>query len=142
MPGQGGIGRGSRRGNGVLVSAVLKVLWEASEPLSPAEVRERLAKRGEGGRDLAHTTVVTILSRLYERNVLSRARHGRTFHYAPVVDEAGMAARRLSVMLNAAPNRSAVLSRFVADLSDYDEQVLRAVLDARADRSSDDAEQD
>jgi predicted transcriptional regulator len=43
-----------------------------------------------GGADtLAYTTVVTILTRLFEKNALSRERDGRAYRYAPVADEAG-----------------------------------------------------
>jgi predicted transcriptional regulator len=124
--------RAPRRAAGSLEAAVLDVLWEAGEPFNAAQVRERLIAHGEAGADEpAYTTVVTILTRLYEKKALARARDGRAYRYAPVADEAGLAARRLSAMLDAARDRRAVLSRFVRDLSDNDEQLLRAVLDTR-----------
>jgi predicted transcriptional regulator len=124
--------RAPRRGAGQLESAVLEVLWAAGEPLSPGEVRNRLPL-GEGG-GLAYSTVVTILSRLHEKGTLRRTRDGRAFRYTPVADEPGLAARRLSAMLDLAPDREAVLSRFVEDLSDGDEALLRTLLGERADR--------
>ena len=126
---------GPRRAAGALESAVLGVLWSASEPLSPGEVREKLA-RGEladGGPTLSYSTVVTILTRLHEKRALSRQRDGRAYRYAPLADEAGLAARRLSQLLDRAADREAVLSRFVADLSERDEQVLRDLLGGRGD---------
>jgi len=125
--------RAPRRGAGQLESAVLAVLWDAGEPLSPGEVRDRLAS-GEGG-DLAYSTVVTILSRLHEKGALRRTRDGRAFRYTPVADEPGLAARRLSALLDRAPDREAVLSRFVEDLSDGDEALLRTLLGDRRDRT-------
>jgi predicted transcriptional regulator len=105
----GGPMRGdSRRGSGELESAALAVLQAAGAPLSPAEVRERV------GGDLAYTTVVTILSRLHAKGVLERHKAGRAFVYAPVADEPGLAARRLAKMLDAEPDREAVLARFVS----------------------------
>lgn len=124
--------RGLRRGAGELESAVLAVLWTAGEPLNPHDVRERLAASA-GDDALSYSTVVTILSRLHEKGSLQRHRDGRAFRYAPVADEAGLAARRLSAMLDRAPDREAVLSRFVNDLSDTDEQLLRNLL---ADRDT------
>jgi predicted transcriptional regulator len=121
-----------RRGAGELESAVLTVLWDAGEPLSPGEVRDRLAS-GKGG-GLAYSTVVTILTRLHEKGALHRTRDGRAFRYAPVADESGLAARRLSALLDRAPDRGAVLSRFVEDLSDGDEALLRSLLGERRDR--------
>ena len=134
-------GRVGRRAHGALESAVLTTLWQAGAPLSATEVRERLAAQGKGGADaLAYTTVVTILTRLFEKGALSRERDGRAYRYAPVADEAGLAARRLTALLDTAADRNAVLSRFVEDLPDHDEQLLRGLLDARSQPPAPDAE--
>jgi predicted transcriptional regulator len=128
----GGPMRGdSRRGSGELESAALTVLQAAGAPLSPAEVRERI------GGDLAYTTVVTILSRLHAKGVLERHKAGRAFVYAPVADEPGLAARRLAKMLDAEPDREAVLARFVSGLSSSDEELLRRMLGAGTDWTTD-----
>jgi predicted transcriptional regulator len=111
-----------RRGAGELAGEVLGILQAAGEPLSPADVRERL------GGDLAYTTVVTILSRLHVKGVLDRERAGRAFRYSPVADEPGLAARRMASVLAAEADREAVLARFVSGLSDEDEQALRRML--------------
>src|SRR5215471_10175445 len=111
-----------RRAAGELEAAVLAVLQAAGSPLSPGEVRDRL------GGDLAYTTVVTILSRLHGKGVLDRRKAGRAFLYAPVADEPGLAARRMAQMLDAEPDREAVLARFVSGLSGQDEELLRRML--------------
>jgi predicted transcriptional regulator len=111
-----------RRAAGELEAAVLAVLHAAGSPLSPGEVRGRL----DG--DLAYTTVVTILSRLHSKGVLDRRKAGRAFLYTPVADEPGLAARRMTKMLDAEPDREAVLTRFVSDLSGKDEELLRRML--------------
>jgi predicted transcriptional regulator len=111
-----------RRAAGELEAAVLAVLQAAGSPLSPAEVRDRL------GGGLAYTTVVTILSRLHGKGVLDRRKAGRAFVYAPVADEPGLAARRMAQMLDAEPDREAVLARFVSGLSGQDEELLRRML--------------
>jgi predicted transcriptional regulator len=126
-------GATERRAAGALELAVLNILWEAGRPLSATEVRERLlAESGNGTGELAYTTVVTILARLFEKKTLSRARDGRAFRYAPVTDEAGLAARRLTAMLDEVTDRDAVLSGFVENLTDDDEHLLRALLADRA----------
>ena len=111
-----------RRAAGELEAAVLAVLQAAGSSLSPAEVRDQL------GGDLAYTTVVTILSRLHAKGVLDRSKAGRAFVYRPVTDEPGLAARRLAQMLDAEPDREAVLARFVSGLSGKDEELLRRML--------------
>jgi predicted transcriptional regulator len=111
-----------RRAAGELEAAVLTVLQAAASALSPGAVRDRL------GGDLAYTTVVTILSRLHSKGVLDRRKVGRSYVYAPVADEPGLAARRMARMLDAEPDREAVLARFVSGLADSDEELLRRML--------------
>ena len=122
-------GQPPRRGSGELEAAVLQVLWAAGRALSPGEVQAVLAAHDGAHPRLSYSTVVTILSRLHAKKTLKRRRAGRAFSYSPAADEAGLAARRLAAMLDREPDRQAVLSRFVAELSDRDEQLLRSLLD-------------
>jgi predicted transcriptional regulator len=117
-----------RRGAGELEAAVLAVLWEVGRALSAGEVLEALSGRNGAVSRLSYSTVVTILSRLHAKKALERRREGRAYRYPPVADEAGLAARRLAALLDRQPDREAVLSRFVADLSAKDERLLRALL--------------
>jgi predicted transcriptional regulator len=111
-----------RRPAGQLEATVLDVLQRAGSALSPGEVRERI------GGELAYTTVVTILSRLHAKGLLSRYKEGRVHRYAPVADEPGLAARRMTRVLDEEADREAVLARFVSSLSDRDEELLRKML--------------
>jgi predicted transcriptional regulator len=111
-----------RRGPGELEAEVLAALWSSSEPATPADVQQRV------DAELAYTTVVTILTRLYEKGAVIREKRGRSFAYAPVDDEAGLAARRMSKLLDNGPDRSRVLARFVLNLSKSDERTLRKLL--------------
>jgi predicted transcriptional regulator len=113
---------GPRRAAGELEAAALAVLQAAGAALTPGQVREEL------GGDLAYTTLVTILSRLYAKGVLTRCRSGRAYSYAPVADEPGLAARRMRGLLEAEPDREAVLARFVSGMSAADERLLRRML--------------
>ena len=112
----------TRRAAGELEAAALAVLQASSSALTPGEVLDRL------GGGLAYTTVVTILSRLHAKGVLTRLRSGRAYSYAPVADEPGLAARRMRGVLDAEADREAVLARFVSELSPADEDLLRRVL--------------
>jgi predicted transcriptional regulator len=113
---------GGRRGFGELEAAILAALQEAGKPLSAGQVRDRL------GAELAYTTVVTILSRLLDKGVLTRHKAGRSYAYAPVADEPGLAARRMTRVLDGESDREAVLARFVSGLSEDDEVLLRRML--------------
>ncbi len=111
-----------RRAAGELEAAALTVLQASSSALTPGQVLDRL------GGGLAYTTVVTILSRLHAKGVLTRLRSGRAYSYAPVADEPGLAARRMRGVLDAEADREAVLTRFVSELSPADEDLLRRAL--------------
>jgi Penicillinase repressor len=139
-----------RRAAGALEAEILAILREAAGPLSPGEVRQRLAPRPqadalqaggqldggqldggqlEGGPrgELSYSTVVTIVSRLHTKGLLARQRAGRGFTYRPV-DEASLAASRMSQVLSSEHDHDAVLSRFVSGLSGRDARLLRQLL--------------
>lgn len=111
-----------RRAAGELEAGVLAALWAAGEPLTAARVNEELPG------DLAYTTVLTILSRLYDKGVLARHRVGRGYAYTPVEDQATRTAGQMRTLLEGGPDRAAVLSRFVSQLSAQDEELLLKVL--------------
>lgn len=123
--GDGGTHPG-RRSAGELEASVLAALGAADGPLTPGQVQEVL------GSSLARTTVTTILSRLYAKGAVARKRSGRGFAYEPTEDAFGLTARRMHAELAKTEDRGAVLSRFVSQLNDEDETLLRALLDADA----------
>lgn len=111
-----------RRRQGELEALVLSVLGEAEEPVSAGWVQERL------GGDLAYTTVITILTRLLAKGVVTRERAGRSFVWTPASDQAGLAAHRMRRVLDAESDREAVLASFVTGLGPDDERLLRELL--------------
>ncbi|WP_329201600.1 MULTISPECIES: BlaI/MecI/CopY family transcriptional regulator [unclassified Streptomyces] len=117
---------GERRPSGELEASVLAALWAADGPQTPAQVQRLL------GSSLARTTVTTILSRLYEKGTVTRSRSGRGFAYVPTEDASGLTARRMHSELEKTEDRGAVLSRFVSQLNDEDERLLRALLEGGA----------
>lgn len=61
---------------------LMRMLWRAGE-LNVADATAAL-----GDRDLAHTTVATLLTRLEKRGVVAARREGRLLLYRPLVSEA------------------------------------------------------
>ena len=116
--------RGRQRGG--LEREILACLAAEARPMSPGEVRAEL------GGQLAYTTVMTTLSRLHAKGAVSRAQAGRGFAYelrgGPADAQASMTARRMLALLQGGGDRAGVLSRFVADLSPEDEQLLSDLL--------------
>ena len=115
----------SRRPAGALEAEVLAVLRAAGTPLSPGQVRERLAAQEQG--ELSYSTVVTIVSRLHAKGRLARERAGRGFVNTPL-DAASLAAGQMSRALDGDADHRAVLSRFVSGLSGRDARLLRRLL--------------
>lgn len=70
--------RGAGHVLGELESAVMETLWTKSQQ-TVSEVEERLRNK----RDIAHTTVLTTLDRMYRKGLLTREKHSKAFVYAP-----------------------------------------------------------
>ena len=111
-----------RRAAGGLESEVLATLWAAEHPLTTSEV---VAALGDG---LAYTTVQTILTRLHAKGAVRREPAGRAHAYAPVLDDAGLAAQRMHAMLDKGGDDAAVLTRFIGTLSPEQESTLTELL--------------
>ena len=70
--------RGAGHVLGDLESAVMELLW--AEPKQTVnEVEERLLEK----RDIAHTTVLTTLDRMYRKGYLTREKQAKAFVYSP-----------------------------------------------------------
>ncbi len=115
---------GDRRPMGSLESDVLDVLWRSDEPLTPAQVLDEI------DRDLAYTTVMTILNRLQAKGLVDRQRVGRAYAYEPKISEADLAATKMRTALAATSDHIATISRFVGALSKKEAAALRAALEA------------
>ena len=118
---------GRKLPQGQLEALVMDVLWDAPGPMVPAAVREQLS----GERDLAYTTVLTILVRLWEKGALERQQVGRAHAYRPAVNREAHAARRMNELLAATSDHPGVLTRFVEALTPEQlAELRRAVGDA------------
>lgn len=72
---------------------LMRVLWRSGE-LSVSEVTEALTDR-----DLAHTTVATLLTRLEKRGVVAARRDGRFLAYRACVSEAQVRRNMVSSLI-------------------------------------------
>lgn len=73
----------------------MDVLWDADGQLSVREVHEILAR----DRDLAYTTVMTVLDRLSKKKVVTRVRDGRAWQYRPAGSREEMTAATMRTTL-------------------------------------------
>ena len=67
---------------GPLETEIMQILWE-DERSTVKKVHKKLAQQ----REIAYTTVMTTMSRLAEKGVLSRHREGLAYVYAPAITE-------------------------------------------------------
>ena len=103
----------------------MTVLDSALRPLTPGEVRDAL----DPGGALSYSTVVTTLTRLFEKGAVARHRDGWAFRYGALSAPAGLVADRMSRLMEVEPDRATVLRRFVSNLSADDERLLRELLE-------------
>jgi predicted transcriptional regulator len=115
-----------RRPRGDLEREVLACLGAAPGPLTVGAVLEQL------DTGLAYTTVLTTLSRLHEKGILTREPAGRAYAYRlagePGTLDSFVTAQRMRRLLDSGPDRAGVLARFVADLRPEDERLLADLL--------------
>jgi predicted transcriptional regulator len=82
----------SRKDFGPLESEVMDAVWRAARPVVVREVVDDL--NGSRTDPLAYTTVMTVMSRLAAKDVLSRRKVGRGYVYeAAAPDVAGIAVK-------------------------------------------------
>ena len=104
------------------------VLWAAREPLTVRAVHESLSE----SRELAYTTVMTVLDRLAKKGRVLREPQGRAWLYRPAESRSELIVGELRVLLgDAGDEANLVLARFVeglpADQRRHVERVLRAL---------------
>jgi predicted transcriptional regulator len=109
---------------GELERAVMAQLWSADAPLTVRDVHDRLE------RELAYTTVMTVLGRLAKKGLVRQERDGKAYRYAAASSREQMAAE---VMIDAlgdmGENRTAALVAFVDRVGPEEADALRRALD-------------
>src|SRR5580698_782009 len=110
---------------GELERAIMDVLWEASESLTVRQVSEQLTER-----DLAHTTVMTVLDRLSKKGFARRQRDGRAWRYRAAESREAYVTELMLSALDQTGDRQAALARFARSVSGTEAQALLRALGA------------
>jgi BlaI family penicillinase repressor len=109
---------------------ILKILWEQG-PLPTRDIRDALAS-GEAARDLAHTSVITILNIMVDKGYLDRTKSGGAYTFTPLVKREDVSGGMLDDLVERVFSGSAaslllsLLER--ADLDDEEIRRLRAMI--------------
>lgn len=111
---------------------ILKVLWKR-EQATTSEVHQSLA----GSRDLAYTTVATLLKRLEEKGAIGHHQNGRQYVYFPRVGEgeirSSMVIRLLDRLFRGDP--AALVNHLLGDeqLAESDLRRIETLINDRSD---------
>ncbi len=110
---------------GDLERAVMEQLWTATDGATVREVHTAL----EADRDIAYTTVLTVLDRLSKKHVVTRELDGRAWRYAAARSREALSAEtmRLTVDHLDSDRRSAML-HFLDGASPEEIEDLKAAL--------------
>ncbi len=116
--------RGEDKFLGSLESQVMDRVWSRGR----VTVRDVVAELS-GKRQLAYTTVMTIMTRLHAKGLLRREREGKTYVYTPALTREEFRTRlsRDIVRGLVAEFGDVALAQFVAALDRVDEQHLRSL---------------
>ena len=112
---------------------IMKVLWETG-PANVQTVQERLAQ----SRDLAYTSVQTMLNVLHRKGKVARELQDRAYHYSPVVSRSqvvSVAMRDIIDRLFGGSAESLVLSLVeTKHLTPRELERLRSLVDERENK--------
>lgn len=112
---------------GDLERAVMDVLWTRGADQSVRDVMDHLG--GGAQKDLAYTTIMTVLDRLAKKGVTERRRDGRAWRYTAAASREELAAGALRSALDAVQaDRTAAMLHFLDDASPGELDDLRAAL--------------
>jgi predicted transcriptional regulator len=110
---------------GELEAVIMERLWERGRPALVREILDDL----RGDRDLAYTTVMTVMDNLYRKGWLRRERDGRAWRYEPTGSRSGYTAALLNEALETSTDRRRALTHFALQMSPHDAVILRDALD-------------
>jgi len=106
----------------ILETAVMDVLWEDEGWITANQIRTRLP------REVAPTTVGTVLTRLYEKGRVERSLQGKGYRYRAVDTREQYVAARMEAELEVSQDRQVALLEFVDRLPQSDRSRLRRIL--------------
>ena len=105
----------------------MDVLWRAAEPLTVRQVLESLTH----DRQLAYTTVMTVMDNLHRKSWLTREQAGRAYTYSPACTREEYTAKLMAEAMTTSHDRKAAFAHFVEHMSPDEVEALREVVRRR-----------
>ena len=110
---------------GELEAVIMEWLWQRGRPALVREVLDGLP----GDRQLAYTTVMTVMDNLHRKGWLRRERDGRAWRYEPTGSRSGYTAALMNEALETSADRPRALAHFALQMRPGDAALLRDALD-------------
>jgi len=114
------------QGFGELEAAIMERLWSHGEPATVREVLTELRRR----REIAYTTVLTVMDNLYKKGWLHRDAAARAYRYTPALTREEYVAQVMRQALDDSGDRSEALMHFVGRMTLEEAAALRSALTA------------
>ena len=116
---------------GELEAAIMDRLWEWGRPALVRDMVEDLRR----DRQIAYTTVMTVMENLHRKGWLRRERDGRAWRYEPTGSRSAYTAGLMSDALGTSRDRRTALAHFVLQMSPHDAALLQQALDQARSQS-------
>lgn len=110
---------------GDLEAAIMQRVWAADGPVRVRDVVDDL----QTDREIAYTTVQTVMEILRRKGWLDREKDGRANRYWSPATADDYTAQLMDEALDQAPDRSSALMRFVERMDPSEAEQLRRALD-------------
>ena len=109
----------------------MESVWRSDVAVTVRDVHDDVGRR----RDLAYTTVMTVMDRLFRKKLLARSRGGRAYVYRAAMSREEHVASLLASTLDNAADRRGVLLGFVDAVRDDELEELERLVRAARRRS-------
>jgi predicted transcriptional regulator len=108
------------RALGELENEVMTRLWQWNRLVTVREVLEDLQRE----REIAYTTVMTVMDKLFQKGWLRREQEGRAYRYAPVSTREAYTAALMNDAWETSDNPAAALVHFFGMMSPEQQEAL------------------
>ena len=98
---------------GELETEIMRRLWHRAKPTTVRELVDELQR----DREIAYTTVMTVLDNLHKKGWLRRELDGRAYRYEPVSSSDEYSAELMRGALDTSPDHVAAFAHFLKQLT-------------------------
>jgi predicted transcriptional regulator len=113
------------RGLGDLEAVIMQRMWDRTEPATVRDLVEELRQ----SRDIAYTTVMTVMDNLHRKGWLHRTQQGRAYEYSTIAGRAEYVAMVMRDALDDSGDPALALQHFVGTITAAEAIALRQALD-------------